>query len=136
MVNPNSIEDTSKQIFNAKEIDDLKSKYPNGLGYRLEEYQEKVGDENRLDIMNMIQQDKEKRERANFFACVICTMVVKDPVECKNCDTLFCQECLEPWTQSNKHCPKKCKGNEPVEYGPIHRFAKQELESLQFKCGY
>ena len=90
----------------------------------MDEYTEKIGDENRLDITNMIQLDKEKRERANFFACVICTMVVKDPIECKNCDTLFCQECLEPWTKSNDHCPKKCKGNEAVEYGPIHRFAK------------
>ena len=63
-------------------------------------------------------------EKANFFACAICTMVVFDPTECKSCNSLFCKECLEPWTANNEHCPKKCKGNEAVEFGNIHRFAK------------
>lgn len=115
------IDSRSKQVYNAEEIDALKKRYPNGLKYRLEPFQEKVGDENRLDL-------------ANFFACAICTMVVKDPLECKGCDSLFCKECLEPWTSKNEHCPKKCKGNEAVEFGTMHRFAKQELQALKFKC--
>lgn len=124
----------SEQVYNAEEIDALKMRHPNGLKYRLEPFQEKVGDENRLDLAHMIEGDEEKREKANFFACAICTMVVNEPMECKGCDSLFCQECLEPWFRNNSHCPKKCKGNEAVEFGTMHRFAKQELEALKFKC--
>jgi hypothetical protein len=82
----------------------------------------------------LVESDKEAREKANYFACAICTMVVHEPVECKSCDSLFCAECLDPWVSKNEHCPKKCKGNQAVEFGAMHRFAKQELESLKFKC--
>ena len=111
----------------------MKAKYPDGLPYKLQPYCELEGDENRLDLANL-QADQEAKEKANFFACAICTMVVHDPTECKSCNSLFCQECLAPWTASNEHCPKKCKGNDAVEFGDIHRFAKQELESMKFKC--
>lgn len=61
-------------------------------------------------------------------------MVVHGPIECKGCNSIFCKECLDPWTAKNEHCPKKCKGSERVEFGSMHRFAKTELESMKFKC--
>jgi hypothetical protein len=38
-----------------------------------------------------------QRERANFFVCPICSGVVLQPVECGNCSSVFCQECILPW---------------------------------------
>jgi len=102
---------------------EVKAKYPDGLKYKLEPYNPLEGDENRLDIAHLVG-DKEAKEKANFFVCAICTMVVADPTECKGCNSLFCTECLAPWTANNEHCPKKCNGCDPVEFGTIHRFAK------------
>lgn len=112
----------------------MKAKYPNGLKYKPQPFSAPEGDEVRLDLADLVAADKEAKEKANFFACAICTMIVKDPTECKGCNSLFCVECLAPWTANNEHCPKKCQGNNKVEFGSVHRFAKQELESMKFKC--
>lgn len=61
-------------------------------------------------------------------------MVVKDPLECSGCQTLFCTACIDPWRASNGHCPKKCQGNDDVEFRAVHRYVSQELLSLKFKC--
>ena len=55
----------------------LDQEYPNGLGYQLTQYDGTT--ETHLNIDNLVEDDKEKRERANFFVCAICAMVVKDP---------------------------------------------------------
>jgi len=38
------------------------------------------------------------------FECMICTNVVRDPVECTNCDKLFCNICNEKWQKTKKQC--------------------------------
>lgn len=92
-----------------RELDELDLKYPNGaLCYTPRAYSKPQYDELRLDIANLVQDDKRIKEQANFFVCSICTMVVKDPLECNGCQTLFCEDCIDPWRQNNSHCPKKC----------------------------
>ena len=107
--------------------------YPNGLPYEPQSYCGQP--ETHLDIQNLVEADKDKRERANFFLCAICAMIVREPRECGSCQSLFCQACIQPWMANNESCPKKCKGNEAVEFGNLHRYVKQDLLALKFKCG-
>lgn len=39
------------------------------------------------------------------FECMICTKVVLKPVECTNCDKLFCSACHEKWQLTRRQCP-------------------------------
>jgi len=87
----------------------LDIKYPKGLPYEPTTYC--ALPDTHLDFANLIESDKEKRERANFFVCAICAMVVKESQECGNCQSLFCKACIEPWRANNDSCPKKCLGN-------------------------
>lgn len=116
------------QVYDAEEIDSLKKQYPDGLKYKLEPYVALEADEKRLDGADLVEEDKAAREKANYFTCAICTMVVLEPMECRGCESQFCKECIQPWLAKNQHCPKKCKGNDAVEFGGMHRFVKQELE--------
>jgi len=38
-------------------------------------------------------------------------MIVRDPVDCKECDTTYCQACAQEIIQRKNRCPKKCSGN-------------------------
>lgn len=87
-----------------------------------------------MDIANLQEPDKKSRDRADFFVCPICANVVRDPLECSGCQSVFCTRCIEPWREKNEHCPKKCKGNDSVEWREMHRMVKQDLLSLKFKC--
>jgi len=42
------------------------------------------------------------------FVCVICCGVVLNPVECKECCSLYCKGCL---TSMDMACPKRCGGS-------------------------
>ena len=44
--------------------------------------------------------------------CIICRDVATNPRQCNNCDTLFCQECLE--SMPLKMCPNKCLAEDIV----------------------
>jgi len=89
--------------------------YPRGLDYVPEPYVDRSGeeehDELHLDFDQYVETDKKVREKSQFFICLICKMIVSNPVECSNCSTLFCQKCIEPWHRSNDFCPKKCSGD-------------------------
>ena len=61
-------------------------------------------------------------------------MVVKDAKECSSCQSLFCDTCIQPWAQNNDSCPKKCLGNNAVSWNNMHRYVKQDLLGLKFKC--
>lgn len=46
-------------------------------------------------------------EMQGEFICVVCTGVVLDPIECKECSSLYCKGCLK---NSDMPCPKRCGG--------------------------
>lgn len=105
-----------------------------GLDYTPQPYLAPEFESKHLDIANLVQEDKKLRERANFFVCPICACVVFEPVECGGCSSVFCAECIIPWQQKNNSCPKKCKGNDEVEWRQMHRLVNEDLKSLEFKC--
>ena len=79
----------------------------------------------RESLANLDEADNRKKEKANFFVCPICAFVVTNPLECDGCQSLFCKDCIDPWRSNNESCPKKCRGNEAVEYNKVHRFVMQ-----------
>lgn len=72
----------------------------------------------------------------NLFSCGICKYVVQPfPLECPQCNGLYCEECVKgvrSWM-----CKSPLKGllcssrNPPVK---LHRDVKEILEILQFSC--
>lgn len=64
------------------------------------------------------------------FICVVCTGVVLNPVECRQCSSLYCKGCL---TGNNMTCPKRCGGS---DYGKVNRLVMNQLNKLPFKCQF
>lgn len=63
-------------------------------------------------------------------ACCICLDVVKNPVECTNCESLYCEECWNLLKISNKKCVINCIA--PVV--KANTFVYQILNKLLIKC--
>ena len=60
------------------------------------------------------------------FKCNICLMLVYDPVECSNCDHVFCKQCINDWKSKGKgECPL-CKTT--ITISPLNRILKKFLE--------
>ena len=62
------------------------------------------------------------------FKCIVCFGIVWDPLQCFDCKTLFCAECIKNW---NRGCPC-CKSNCGLEAG--NRIVRKILSKLKFKC--
>jgi len=62
--------------------------------------------------------------------CPICAGIVNNPVECKECQYLYCFDCWEQLKISNKGCVMRCK--KPVE--KANKFVFGILEKLLLKC--
>jgi hypothetical protein len=90
--------------------------------------------ETHLDVFNLIATTKEAKEKAQYFCCSICSMIVVDPVECADCNTAYCRTCLIPWAERGGSCPKRCKRDQPVKVVEMHRYAKQDLKAMEFRC--
>jgi len=61
-------------------------------------------------------------------------MIVRDPVDCKECDTTYCQACAQEIISRRNRCPKKCSGNQILEVKKVNRFVKELLSEAKFKC--
>ena len=76
-------------------------------------------------------------DRLSHFVCQICSLIVRDPQECQNCNSLFCQDCLELWSQQHEYRPKKCQGVDgtgKMRVAKVNRYVLTDLQDLKFKC--
>ena len=62
--------------------------------------------------------------------CPICAGIVNNPVECKQCQTIYCAECWNQLKISNKGCVMRCQ--KPVERA--NKFVFGLLEKFLLKC--
>ena len=62
--------------------------------------------------------------------CIICYELVKDPVECKGCQSIYCKECWEQLKIAGKGCVMRCKSN--VE--KANKFLYDILKRLKLVC--
>ena len=78
-------------------------------------------------------------EFKDIIKCAICFGVVIEPKECKNCNSLFCNECIQEYQKNNSgkgfslNCPSyMCR--KPMLMQPINRMLKNiTLERMTFK---
>lgn len=63
--------------------------------------------------------------------CPICAGIVNYPFECKQCQTIYCQECWKQLEISNKGCVMRCK-NPVVE--KANKFVFSLLDKILLKC--
>ncbi len=62
--------------------------------------------------------------------CCICLELVKDPVECKGCESIYCKECWDQLKIAGKGCVMRCTSN--VE--KANKFLFDILQRLKLKC--
>ena len=62
--------------------------------------------------------------------CCICIELVKEPVECKGCQSIYCKECWEQLKIAGKGCVMRC--TKPVE--KANKFLFEILKKLKLKC--
>jgi hypothetical protein len=66
--------------------------------------------------------------------CVICTEVLKDPVQCRRNEHHFCKNCITEHLKRSRNCPT-CKERLTVEtLGEPQRFLASTLSSLKISC--
>lgn len=61
------------------------------------------------------------------FICCVCLLVAQEPVQCPNCETIFCKSCVD---KANK-CPNRC---EIPNFKKLNRNLKLILEKFEFEC--
>ena len=55
-------------------------------------------------------QDSPSDEQFEHLICLICGLVVLNPLECRTCEKLFCENCVHEWLKKAKNCPNPyCK---------------------------
>jgi len=66
------------------------------------------------------------------FNCIICSYIIRNPVECKKCSKLFCGNCIEKAIENNNRCPN-CLFS-PFKKIKFNLLLKNLLEESEFKC--
>ncbi|CAD8151581.1 unnamed protein product [Paramecium octaurelia] len=65
--------------------------------------------------------------------CKICKNLTIDPVECTQCENLYCKECYQISKSSYDKCPdQNCAG--PFTTKQPHRIVRDQLSKISFRC--
>ncbi len=65
--------------------------------------------------------------------CCICLDLVMEPIECKNCNKLFCKECIETWLKKSNECPNKHLFSKKIG---LDDWIKPALDRIFIKCPF
>ena len=77
-------------------------------------------------------QNKDFLEKVkDIILCSICTGLIVDPKQCRNCENNFCNHCITKWMKSSNSCPFKCQEFEIKE---TTKTVKNILEKLNLNC--
>ena len=64
--------------------------------------------------------------------CCVCLDIVKNPMECSKCETLYCTICWEIIKMAGKQCVSKCDASSSIK--KANKFVREILTKLSFKC--
>lgn len=67
----------------------------------------------------------------NDLQCNICNDLLWKPVECINCHSLYCVDCIENRSRISHQICRRCQR---YEEGVCHPFITRQLNRLQMKC--
>ena len=62
--------------------------------------------------------------------CPICEELMIIPMECSNCQNLYCEKCIEKWKKKGGGYPNKCTNSEFKKV--IEK--KRMISKIKFKC--
>ena len=79
---------------------------------------------------DQIENFSEYEEILNSLNCCICLDIVKNPVECSKCQSLYCAECWKSMEIAGKDCVLHCK----VPIVKANKFVFQILDKLKIRC--
>jgi hypothetical protein len=72
----------------------------------------------------------ELQEMIKSLTCCICLEIVKNPYECENCESLYCEDCWDVMKIAGKKCVINC--NAPVNVA--NKFVRDMLSKLKITC--
>ena len=65
--------------------------------------------------------------------CKLCGCIFEDPIQCNKCQNLFCEKCIDDWTNKKKICPLNCANNKFNSALLCKKLISQIM--IQCKCG-
>lgn len=75
--------------------------------------------------------DTSKKNVEELIQCKICLGVLITPMDCKQCETSYCEYCINKWLNIRLDCPAcLC----PLKLKKTHKQVQYLLDKLKFKC--
>ncbi|MCQ2818230.1 MAG: hypothetical protein MJ252_13265 [archaeon] len=82
---------------------------------------------------NFIENKEQYQSLIAEMRCPMCLEVVLNPLECKICNTLLCENCFFILKLANKGCAnEKCQG----KYAKANKYVREILRALKVTCAY
>ena len=66
----------------------------------------------------------------NSVTCSICSDILIEPKMCMNCQNVYCEQCINNWTQKSITCPNRCQNTKYSKSLGISEL----LSKLKFIC--
>ena len=66
----------------------------------------------------------------NSVTCSICSDILIEPKMCKNCQNVYCEQCINSWAQKSNTCPNRCQNTIFIKGQGISEL----LSKLKFIC--
>lgn len=79
----------------------------------------------------------ESKQFADKLTCKLCSKILKDPLACSQCVSLFCFDCISNFYYLHKECPFKCFNpcfQEPVDINEITKHVKINCYNKEKGC--
>src|SRR4051812_26268423 len=78
----------------------------------------------------LVENFNEYQEMIKSLYCCICLDIVKAPLECENCESLYCEDCWEIMKIAGRKCVLHCTA--PIK--KANKFLRDMLSKLKIKC--
>jgi hypothetical protein len=79
----------------------------------------------------LITNKEEVKELIDMIICCICLDVVKVPLECSECEALYCKDCWEEIKVTKEQCAFKCVS----KIKPINKYFRENvLSKIKLRC--
>merc|ERR1712130_111241 len=66
--------------------------------------------------------------------CAICTDVLENPREIKQCQHIYCDSCIKQWIEERPICPTDQGPVAESDLGQAHRYVRNALSNLRLRC--
>ena len=82
-----------------------------------------------ININTLVDNEVSKAFRS-LVICPLCKNIYIKPIMCNKCQQVYCQKCIDKWSDENRECPNNCE--DPTYQNCI--FKNEILSKLKFIC--